>query len=119
MRIQRRQQHLLMARVCLAAILLAVSTGVSSQSHVPPVNAHASRFGSSWECSRGFRRAEETCVAIKVPANAYLDSSGGDWECNRGFIKLDQGCKAVRVPADAHADEQRFSQGWQCNHGYR
>jgi hypothetical protein len=91
MHIQPRQQHLLMARVSLTAFLLAASTGVSSQSPVPPVNAHASRFGSGWECSRAFRRADEACVAIKVPSNAYLDSSGGDWECNRGYIKLEQG----------------------------
>jgi hypothetical protein len=115
MHIQQRQQQLLLARVSLAAFLLAASTGVWSETHVPPAvppaNAQASRFGSSWECSRGFRRAEEACVAIKVPANAYLDSSGGDWECNRGHIKLDQGCKAVRIPANAHADEQRFGAG--------
>src|SRR6185312_16656868 len=97
MYIEPPQRHLLLVRLSLAASLFAASTSVSSQTAapVPPVNAHASLFGSGWECSRGFQRAAEACVAIKVQENEYLDYSGGEMECNRGYIKVDQGCKAV------------------------
>src|ERR1700694_6327534 len=121
MRIETRRRHISMARLFLAASVLTASASVSSQTDmsVLPVNAHTSRYGSSWECSRGFRRVEEACVAIKVPANGYLNSFGSDWVCNRGYRKVDQGCTAVKVPADAHPDDEPFSPGWQCNRGYR
>src|SRR4029077_12639432 len=110
MRIEPRQRLLSLAPLSLAASLLAASGSVSSQTDVRvlPVNAHTSRYGSGWECSRGFRRVEEACVAIKVPANAYLNSFGSDWDCNRGYRKVDQGCKAVKVPAGAHPDDEPF-----------
>src|SRR6202165_2444908 len=121
MRIEQGQRPISMARLFLAASLLTASASVSSQTDmsVLPVNAHTSRYGSSWECSRGFRRVEEACVAIKGPANAYLNSFGSDWDCNRGYRKGGQGGKAVKGPGDAHPDDEPFSPGWQCNRGYR
>ena len=111
MRIEPGQRHISLARLFLVASLLTASGSVSSQTdaRVPPVNANTSRYGSSWECSRGFRRVEEACVAIKAPANAYLNSFGSDWDCNRGYVKVNHGCKAVKVPADAHADDRIVS----------
>lgn len=116
----------LAASACLlfGASLLSAYAGISSQAdeRAPPPNAHASRYGGDWECSRGFRQVEEACVAIRVPANAYLDSFGNDWDCNRGYMKDDQGlgCKAVKVPANAHVeDEEAFGTGWECDLGYR
>ncbi|HEY6515580.1 MAG TPA: hypothetical protein VIY50_05515 [Steroidobacteraceae bacterium] len=104
------------------ASLLAVAAGVSSRADesVPPLNAHASRYGG-WECSRGFSQVGEACVPVKVPENAYLDSFGTDWDCNRGYVKDDQdlGCKAVRIPANAHADDdQAYGTGWECDLRY-
>src|SRR6185437_10502147 len=112
------------ARLFLAASLLAASAGVSSQADEPvsPLNVHASRFGSDWECSRGYRQVEEACAPIRVPANAYLDSSGNDWDCNRGYIKDNKGleCRAIEIPVNAHeSDEDRFGPGWECDRGYR
>ena len=117
MHIVLRPRHVSTAALLLAASLLAASAGAWSQDGMRglPANAHTSRFGSSWECSRGFQRVEEACAAIKVPPNAYLDSSGGDWDCNRGYTKVDQGCKAVQIPANAHADDDLFGSGWHCN----
>ena len=114
MRIESRQRQVSLARLFLAASLLAAQASVWSQTAVSvlPVNAHTSRYGSSWECSRGYRRVEEACVALKVPANAYLNYFGSDWDCIRGYRKVDQGCAAVKVPADAHADDEPFSPGW-------
>lgn len=116
----------LAAAACLlfGASLLAVYAGVSSRAdeRAPPPNAHASRYGGGWECSRGFRQVEEACVPITVPANAYLNSFGNDWDCDRGYMKDDQGlgCKAIEVPANAHVgDEDAFGTGWECDPGYR
>lgn len=32
-----------------------------------PENARAKSFGSGWECEHGYREANGTCAAIKVP----------------------------------------------------
>jgi len=106
MRIEPRQRPISMARLFLAASMFTASASVSSQTdtNVLPVNAHTSRYGSSWECSRGFRRVQEACVGITVPANAYLNSFGGDWQCYRGYRKLDQGlqCGQGNRPSYRH-----------------
>jgi hypothetical protein len=123
MRIEPRRALSASAHLLLAASLLAASAGISTRADERlPLNAHASRLGDGWECSRGYRQVEEACAPIRVPANAYLDSSGSDWDCNRGYIKDNQGmgCKAVEVPANAHADdEETFGAGWECDRGYR
>src|SRR5882762_2930019 len=115
MRIELRPRHISLVRLFLAALLLAASGNVLSQADVSvfPANAHASRYGSKWECSRGFLKVEEACVAIKVPTNAYLNFSGDGWDCNRKYLKFNQGCKAVQVPANAHEEDERFGSGWQ------
>src|SRR5438105_1226250 len=121
MSIESRQRRICRVRLFLAASVLAASANVSAQTNVTvlPANAVASHFGSRWECSRGFQKVEQACVAIKVPANAYLNYSGSGWDCDRSYLKFNQGCKAVQVPANAHEEDQHFGSGWQCNRGYR
>ena len=106
MRIEPTQWHVSFARLFVAASLLTASSSVLAQTDVSvlPVNAHSSRYGSGWECSRGFRRVQEACVGITVPANAYLNSFGGDWQCYRGYRKLDQGlqCGQGNRPSYRH-----------------
>src|SRR5438552_10081111 len=121
MRIEPGQRHILWVQLFLAVSLLAAAGNVASQTDVTvtPGNAHASRFKSGWECSRGFLRVERACVAIKVPANAYLNSYGDGWNCNRRYLKVNEGCRPVVVPDNAHEENERFGAGWQCNRGYR
>jgi hypothetical protein len=124
MHIEPRRRLAAAACLLFGASLLAAYPRASSQAdeRAPPRNAYASRYGSGWECSRGFRQVEEACVPIRVPANAYLDFFGNDWDCNRGYVKDDQGvgCKAVKMPTNAHADDAgAFGAGWECDRGYR
>src|SRR6185437_9343610 len=124
MSIEPRRRLGASACLLLGVSLLAAYAGASSRAddRGRPRHAQASLYGGGWECSRGFRQVEETCVPIKVPANAYLDFFGRDWECNRGYIKDGQGlgCKVVKIPANAHVgDEEAFGTGWECDVGYR
>src|SRR5579862_8236458 len=109
----KRRTSVLLASV----LLLAAAAAVSAEGDVkaPPSNAHTGRYGSGWECLRGFQRVGEACVAVKVPANAYLSASGSDWDCNRGYVKANQGCATVRVPVNAYQNDEAFGRGWQCN----
>src|SRR6185312_8936375 len=116
MSIEPRRRLAASACLLLGVSLLAAYAGVSSRAddRGRPRHAQASLYGGGWECSRGFRQVEETCVPIKVPPNAYLSSYGRDWECNRGYIKDDEGlgCKVVKIPANAHVgDEEAFVAG--------
>jgi hypothetical protein len=69
-----------------------------------PLNAHMKRYGSGWECDRGYREVNAACAAVEVPPNAYLaDSSyGRGWECDRGYRQVNEGCTLVEVPPNAH-----------------
>src|SRR6267378_3533317 len=64
------------SRLWLAALLIATSGAAVSQTQTSagglPNNAHASRYGTGWECARGFRKAGEACEAVSVPENGYL-----------------------------------------------
>ena len=82
-----------------------------------PLNAHMKRYGGGWECGRGYRRVDQSCVAIAVPENAHLDSSGDRWNCERGFRKAHRSCLAFRVPTNAHLGYSGTS--WICDPGYR
>ena len=75
-------------------ILLMVLTPLGSSSLAIPANAFLSRSGRSWECERGFRREESTCIAVQVPPNAHLDYAGDNWKCNRGSHSHNSGCVA-------------------------
>jgi hypothetical protein len=131
-------------RVCGLYLLLALiaAPGVSFSQAKPsaiPANAHASVYGSGWDCSWGFRRTaetcvqddtgdswkcehgfkkrDETCVTVAVPANGFLDESGSDWQCDRGFQSQVANCVALVLPANAHLD---FSgNDWRCVEGFK
>jgi hypothetical protein len=103
----------------LALVILATSSPASPQnSSVMPANAKASRYGSGWECSSGFKRVDSECVAIDVPANAYLDASGNSWKCDRGYLTAGATCVAVKVPDNAYLYDA-YAPGWRCKRGYR
>src|SRR5579863_7930499 len=121
MHIESGQRHIRVAGLVVSILLLVVSANLSLKAVAAalPAHSHASIYGSGWECSRGYRRVDEACVAIEVPANAYLNSSGGDWTCERGYRQVDKACLMLKVPPAAHADEDQFGRGWECDRGYR
>jgi len=112
-----------MTRLRQALILLLSLTfaaGVASAEGNPvvaPRDAHMKRYGSGWECDRGYREVDNACAVIEVPANALLGSRGRDWECARGFRRVDQSCVAVKIPPNAYLDTH--GPGWRCDRGYR
>ena len=52
-----------------------------------PEGGYLDPSGRSWNCLRGYMKADDLCLEIDLPANAYLDdtSSGSVWLCDRGF----------------------------------
>ena len=63
----------------------------------------------------GYRRDNDSCLAVDVPGHGYLTSSGGYWACERGYKRSGEGCVAVIVPSNAHigySDDE-----WVCNPG--
>lgn len=84
-----------------------------------PENAHAKSYGNGWECDRGYRAVDGTCIAVKVPANGYFvgASYGVGWKCDRGYRKVDEACVTVEVPENAHLDYS--GNVWECNRPYR
>jgi len=121
-------RHISLLRLLLAPLLLAAPGVGSSHSGMNaietgrpgavPGNTDAGRYGSAWECARGFEKLAEGCVAIKVPANADLNSFGSGRGCKRGYLQVGERCPVVKVPGNAHADDQAFGPGWECNRGY-
>ena len=73
--------------------------------------------GSGWECDRGYRKVDQSCVAIAVPDNAYLDSSGDRWKCERGFRESGDSCAPLEIPQEGYVG--RSGNDWECNRGYR
>jgi len=82
-----------------------------------PMNAHAERYGTGWECDWGYRKVDQSCVAVAVPANAHLDSSWEGWECSRGYRPVNGACAVVEVPPRAFLDSR--GRDWECDRGYR
>lgn len=84
-----------------------------------PANASAKRFGSGWECDRGFRESKGACVEISVPANAFATktSYGRGWECRHGFREIREACEAIPVPDNAYLDASGLR--WNCKRGFR
>ncbi|ASY61814.1 hypothetical protein SJ05684_c03470 [Sinorhizobium sojae CCBAU 05684] len=110
----------LQVSVLLSGTLL-YSPGAFGQATPPvPANAVASRYGSGWECDRGFRRQGDSCVAVMAPDHAFLtnESFGKGWECHYGFAENGNGCLAVQVPANAYLDPY-YGDRWQCMRGHR
>ena len=101
-------------------VLLSVVSGVAAteaELAKMPMNAHAKRYGSGWDCDRGYEKVDQSCVAIEVPSNGYLNSSGRDWDCERGFKKGLRSCLALQVPMNAHVGYS--GDRWTCDPGYR
>ena len=90
----RRPYVLYMYPLTLLVLLAAAPGHAFSQGHSVGIPEHASakRFGSGWECDRGYRAAREACVALEIPENAHLDYSGNDWECNEPYRKRQDRC---------------------------
>jgi hypothetical protein len=61
---------------------------------VVPANGYLADagYGPGWQCERGYRAVDETCVAVKVPENAHIDLFGSGWACNRPYRKQQDGC---------------------------
>ena len=107
---------------CLAPLLLGLSVCVSLPVAAAPGelpdHARASRYGSGWDCIRGFRLVGDTCVRIVVPANGYLDASGSSWRCDRGYLNVNERCLAIQVPPNAYLDDV-YGKGWRCDRNFR
>jgi hypothetical protein len=82
-----------------------------------PSDAHPARYGSGWECDRGYRKADGACIAVEVPPNAHLDSRGYGWRCDRGFWKVDATCAEIALPA--HAYLRSNGNEWKCDRGFK
>jgi hypothetical protein len=107
---------------CIAPLLLGLALCaslpvVAGPSELPD-HARVSRYGSGWDCTRGFRRVGETCVHIAVPANGYLDASGSSWRCARGYLNVNDRCVVIQVPQNAYLDDVDRN-GWRCDRDYR
>ena len=82
-----------------------------------PEHATLDYSGRAWECKRGYRRADNECIAVALPVNATLDYSGHAWECKRGYRR--SGTECVVVPMPAHATLDYSGHAWECKRGYR
>jgi hypothetical protein len=110
---------------CLAPLLLGLlvcaSLPVMAAPTAPrelPDHALPSRYGSGWDCARGFRRVGDACTQITVPANAYLDASGSSWRCDRGYLNVNDRCIVIKVPQNAYLDDVS-GKGWRCDRNFR
>lgn len=120
--------RLLMLLALLTAqllILLVILTAVPVRAFAKdgtveiPEHASAKKYGSGWECDRGYREINGACAAVKVPANAYPTNVpyGRGWECVRGYRKVDETCAAIKVPPNAYLNSS--GDRWKCDRGYR
>lgn len=118
----RRPHSMSIQLLIFLALLVAVPGHVLAlgRSVEMPKNASATRYGSGWECDRGYREAKGACIAVKVPANAYPTDTpyGRAWECRRGYQETDEACVAIKVPSNAYLNATARD-GWTCDRGYR
>ena len=99
----------------------ALSFGAVGQPGKPlPENAEAGRYGAGWECKRGFRQKDNSCIGVKLPDHAFLTKNtyGKGWDCYYGFAEKGDKCVAVQVPANAYLDPY-LGDSWKCLSGYR
>ena len=82
-----------------------------------PKNAKLDYTGSNWECLRGYRRHNNSCISVKMPQNAKLDYTGSNWECRKGYRRHGKGCGRVQIPPNAKLDYT--GSNWECRKGYR
>ena len=117
----RRTYTLSMFPLIYLALLVAVPDHAFGQGRSVGIPEHASakRYGSGWECDRGYRVDKDACIAINVPSNGYLTdaSYGSGWKCDRGY-RADRGaCVAFKIPENAHLNYS--GNDWNCNRPYR
>jgi len=110
----RRQIHK-MFHLTINVLMLtsALGSGAFGQSAKPlPANSEAGRYGSDWECKRGFRRQDDSCLEIKLPNHAFLANTtyGKGWECSYGYAEKGGECLAVQVPVNAYLG----GGSWRC-----
>ena len=97
-------------------VLLGTGATATAQAAKEPVpqNARGLRYGSGWECNRGYVRRDSSCVAIVLPANAFLGHMGSDWECARGYVKDGKSCTPIKLPANAYLDDSGYGKCIRC-----
>ena len=103
----------------MALAALPESANAQSETQSLPANAHAKSYSDGWECDRGYRQEEDSCIEIEIPANAYATgrSYGSGWECAHGYRRADDACTAILVPLDAFLNSN--GDGWTCNRLFR
>lgn len=66
-----------------------------------PANATLDYTGSSWNCIKGYRRNNNSCVLVNMLPNAQLDYTGKNWKCRKGYRRHGNGCGRVQIPPNA------------------
>jgi hypothetical protein len=76
-----------------------------------PLHAYLDAFGRDWQCDRGYRKSDESCVAIDVPPHGYLvdGSYGSGWKCERGYNATNDACVAIKVPEHGYLTDSRLN----------
>jgi hypothetical protein len=72
---------------------------------------------SGWECIKGYRRHNNSCVQVIIPQHGKLDYTGKNWECRKGYRRHGKGCGRVQIPP--HAELDYTGTNWKCRKGYR
>jgi hypothetical protein len=114
--IHRIRSHLFSLVLLALASCLGAAATHADEAGGGPQNSHATRYGSGWECNRGYKASAQSCVAIEVPANAYLDSNGREWRCDRGYEKASGRCTRIEVPPNGFLGSR--GSAWKCNRGH-
>jgi hypothetical protein len=85
-----------------------------------PEHGFLSASGDRWQCERGYRAADNTCLAVHVPANAYVTDSayGAGWACERGYRPAGETCARVQVPMNGYFVDTTYGRGWACERGF-
>ena len=87
-KIQRLHSISMHPQILLISLLITLNLSFAYDTSPDiPENAHPKKYGSGWECERGFRAVGESCEAVAVPDNAHLDYSGNRWECNPPYVE--------------------------------
>ncbi len=114
------QPNVRMVALVVAMIVFSCSVLSCLAAESPEIPEHAYiTYGDSWNCERGFKRADDKCQSIKVPEHAYLTESayGDGWKCERGFERADDECQSIKVPEQAFLTDSATS--WKCERGFK
>lgn len=105
-------------------IIVLITTPVSlfaqHTTAVLPNNSHEKTYSKSWKRNQGFRKSNESCIAIKIPDNAYPTNTlyGTGWECSRGYKAIEKSCVAISIPQNAFLNSNRGNR-WKCERGHK